>query len=78
MKMVGQIVELDPNKKYVMLIQRNVLSEDDMRVLALHLQKQEGALLSITLPNFDAIQFVENSDRIVDIQEAKPKEDGIS
>ena len=49
-----------------------------MRVLALHLQKQEGALLSITLPNFDAIQFVENSDRIVDIQEAKPKEDGIS
>ena len=78
MKMVGQIVELDPNKKYVMLIQRNVLTPEDMQLLALHLQKQEGSMLAITLPNFDAIQFVENSDRVVDIQEAKPKEEGIS
>ena len=40
MKVVGQIVELDPNKKYMMLIERNVLSEEDMQLLALTLQKQ--------------------------------------
>ena len=71
MKVVGQIVELDPNKKYVMLIQRDVLSPEDMQLLALHMQKQEGSLLSITLPNFDAIKFVENSDRVVDVLEDK-------
>ena len=71
MKMVGQIVELDPNKKYVMLIQRNVLTPEDMQLLALHMQKQEGSLMAITLPNFDAIRFVENSDRVVDVLEDK-------
>ena len=30
MKVVGQIVELDPNKKYVMLIQRDVLSPETL------------------------------------------------
>lgn len=67
-KIVGQIVQLDPEKKYIMLIDKNVLSADDMQLLSLHLQKQEGSFLSITLPNFDAIRFVENSDRIVDVQ----------
>lgn len=71
MKVVGQIVELDPNKKYVMLIERNILTPEDMQVLALHMQKQEGSLLTITLPHFDAIKFVENSDRVVDVLEAK-------
>jgi hypothetical protein len=74
MKVVGQLVELDPNKKYVMLIERNILTPDDMQLLALHMQKQEGSLLSITLPHFDCIRFVENSDRIVDVQEAKPQD----
>lgn len=72
-KVVGQLIELDPNKKYVMLIERDILSEEDMRVLALHMQKQEGAMLAITLPHFDAIKFVENSDRVVDIT-AEPLE----
>lgn len=71
MKVVGQIIELDPNKKYVMLVERNILTEEDMRVLALHMQKQEGSLLSITLPNFECIKFVENSDRIIDVLENK-------
>lgn len=74
MKVVGQIVELDPNKKYVMLVERNILTPEDMQLLALHMQKQEGSLMTITLPHFDAIRFVENSDRIVDVQEAKPEE----
>jgi len=78
MKVVGQIVELDPNKKYVMLIERNILSAEDMQVLALHMQKQEGSLMTIVLPHFDCIKFVENSDRVIEVQEAKPKEDGIS
>ncbi len=73
MKKVGQLIELDPEKKYVMLIEKNILTEEDMQLLGLHLQKQEGSLLTITLPNFDCIQFVENSDKIVDIQLA-PKE----
>lgn len=77
MKMVGQIVELDPNKKYVMLIKRNVLTPEDMQLLALHMQKQEGSMLAITLPDFEAIQFVENSDRIVDIQEAKSQDEKV-
>ena len=71
MKVVGQIVELDPNKKYMMLIERNVLSEEDMQLLALTLQKQEGTLMAITLPKFDCIRFVENSDRIVEVLEDK-------
>lgn len=74
MKVVGQIVELDPNKKYVMLIERNVLTDEDMQLLALTMQKQEGSLLTITLPHFDCIKFVENSERIVDVVEAKPEE----
>lgn len=74
MKIVGQIVELDPNKKYVMLVDRDVLSGEDMQVLALHMQKQEGSFMTITLPSFDAVTFVENSDRIVDVLEAKPEE----
>ncbi len=74
-KKVGQLIELDPEKKYVMLIERNVLSEEDMKVLALHLQKQEGSLLAITLPNFEQIQFVENSDKIIDVQLAPKKEE---
>lgn len=71
MKVVGQIVELDPNKKYVMLIERDILSAEDIQLLALHMQKQEGSLMSITLPNFDCIKFVENSDRVVDVLENK-------
>jgi hypothetical protein len=74
MKVVGQIVELDPNKKYVMLIERNVLTPEDMQLLALHMQKQEGSLLAITLPSFDKIKFVENSDRVVEVQEANPED----
>lgn len=74
MRVVGQIVELDPNKKYVMLVERNVLTPEDMQLLALHMQKQEGSLLAITLPNFDAIKFVENSDRVVEVREAKAEE----
>lgn len=74
MNKVGQLIELDPNKKYVMLVERNILSEQDLQMLALHMQKQEGSLMAITLPNFDCIQFVENSERIVDIVETK--EDG--
>lgn len=74
MKVVGQIVELDPNKKYVMLIERNVLTAEDMQLLALHMQKQEGSLLTITLPSFDKIKFVENSDRVVEVQEAKSED----
>lgn len=74
MKVVGQIVELDPNKKYVMLIERNVLTPEDMQLLALHMQKQEGSLLAITLPHFDAIKFVENSDKVVEVREAKPED----
>lgn len=73
MKVVGQLVELDPNKKYIILIERNILSDEDMRVLALHMQKQEGSLMAITLPHFDCIKFVENADRVIDIQEAKPE-----
>lgn len=68
-KKVGQLIELDPDKKYIMLIERDILTAEDMQVLALHMQKQEGSLMAITLPNFDAIQFVENSDKVVDIQE---------
>ncbi len=71
MKIIGQIVELDPDKKYVMLVERNVLSQEDMQMLALHMQKQEGSFMTITLPHFDAIRFVENSDRVVDVQETK-------
>lgn len=74
MKVVGQIVELDPNKKYVMLVERNVLTPEDMQLLALHMQKQEGSLIAITLPNFDSIKFVENTDRVVDVQAADTKE----
>lgn len=73
MKVVGQIVELDPDKKYVMLIERNVLTPEDMQLLALHMQKQEGSLMAITLPHFDAVRFVENSDRVVDVQLAEPE-----
>lgn len=73
MKVVGQIVELDPNKKYVMLIERNILSAEDMQVLALHMQKQEGSLMTITLPHFDCIEFVENSDRVVEVREKLPE-----
>lgn len=71
MKVVGQLVELDPTKKYIMLVERNVLTPEDMQLLALTLQKQEGTLMAITLPHFDAIKFVENSDRVVDVLENK-------
>lgn len=64
-------MELDPNKKYVMLIEKDILTPEDMQLLALHMQKQEGSLMAITLPNFDAIKFVENSDRIVEVLENK-------
>ena len=74
MKVVGQIVELDPMKKYVMLIERDVLTPEDMQLLALHMQKQEGGLMTITLPTFDCIKFVENSDRIVEVLEDKGEE----
>lgn len=75
MKVVGQIVELDPNKKYIMLIKRDVLSAEDMQLLALNMQKQEGSFMTITLPEFDAVQFVENSDRIVDVAEKKEEKE---
>ncbi len=71
MRQVGQVIELDPEKKYVMLIEKNILTDEDMKVLALHMQKQEGSLLAITLPHFDAIKFVENSDRVIDVIENK-------
>jgi hypothetical protein len=69
MKKVGQLIELDPNKKYIMLIEKDILTSEDMQTLALHMQKQEGSLMAITLPHFDCIEFVENSDRVMDVQE---------
>ncbi len=71
MKVVGQIVELDPNKKYVMLVKKDIFTPEDMQLLALHMQKQEGSLMTITLPEFDSIRFVENSERVVDVLEDK-------
>ena len=67
-KVVGQIVELDPNKKYVMLVDSDAMSENDIKLLTDALTAQQHALLTISLPSgFESVTFVENSDRIIDV-----------
>lgn len=68
MKVIGQIVELDPEKKYVMLVDADQMSPDDIKYLADLLTAQKDNMVAIALPNgFQTIKFVENSDRIVDV-----------
>ena len=68
MRMVGQILELDPEKKYVMLINADSISENDIKLITDMLTAQKDSLITIALPNgFESIKFVENSDRIVDV-----------
>lgn len=68
MKIVGQIVELDPEKKYVMLVDADQMSADDVKYLGDLLTAQKDNMVTIALPNgFQTIKFVENSDRIVDV-----------
>lgn len=67
-KKVGQIIELDASKKYVMLVNANHMSANDIKLLTDALAAQKDGLISIALPNgFETIRFVENSDRIVDV-----------
>lgn len=68
MQIVGQILELDPEKKYVMLIDADQMSVDDVKYLGDLLTTQKDSMVTIALPNgFQTIKFVENSDRIVDV-----------
>lgn len=68
MRIVGQILELDPEKKYVMLVEAGQMSENDIKLLTDALVAQKDSMFTIALPNgFETIRFVENSDRIVDV-----------
>lgn len=66
-KKVGQVIELDANKKYVMLIKADAMSENDVKLITDALTAQQNNLLTICLPELESIEFVENSDRIIDV-----------
>lgn len=65
-KKQGQILELDPKKQYVMVIRRSSsLAEKILRVKKVP-QVTRGEVVFVD--DFDDFEFIENSDRIVDIQ----------
>ncbi len=61
MKVVGQILELDPKKTYIVLIKQG----SPLAKSSSHLTMKNGA---IWFPeDFDDVRFVENSNRITNI-----------
>ncbi len=67
MKVVGQILELDPKKTYIALIKPGSLLAENLSCLTM----KNGAVW-IT-EDFDDVRFVENSDLITDIVVAQAK-----
>jgi len=65
-KKLGTIVELDPNKKYIMLLDASVLTEEQVEQLAD--SKIRDGLIIYGYKIQEGVTFIENSDRIVEIR----------
>ena len=67
MKISGQVIELDPTKKYIMLVRRgSVLAK------TIHVTGGQGLLKNgriLFTDTFEEFKLIENSDRIVNIME---------
>ena len=61
MKVIGQILELDPKKTYIALIKQGSPLAKSIR----HLKMKNGAIWFTEA--FDDVRFVENSNRITNI-----------
>ena len=65
MKKIGNIIELDPNKKYIMILDSKEIPIDAARKI-INTKLENGTIILIPNPE-RAITFVENSDRIINI-----------
>lgn len=62
-KNAGTLIELDPNKKYIMLIDAEAMSEEHVAAI-----KLENGSIIFGPDILSHIVFIENSDKIVDIK----------
>lgn len=66
MKLTGHVIELDPTKQYLILVDQREWSKEETARLASKMKEGLSGLI-LHLPTLDSIRFVENSDRIIDI-----------
>ena len=66
-KKEGQIIELDPSKYYTMIIKEGSILADEVRKG--HIEMAHGRIFFVG--NLKEFRFVENSDRIVNVEVRK-------
>jgi len=71
MKLVGQIIELDPAKKWIAIFDENYFSRESASVALSAMQKGGHGIITQSL---ESIKFVENSDKIIDMVTENPNE----
>lgn len=59
-KKIGHIIPLDPAKKYLMVVDRTEVRQDDAKRIFKHLKElQPGDITAVALMDMEAIKFVE-------------------
>ena len=67
MKLSGQIIELDPSKKYIMMVKRGTVLAKMLHSIGHRQLLRNGSILFTD--TFKEFKLIENSDRIIDIRE---------
>jgi hypothetical protein len=67
MKLVGQIIELDPEKKWIAIFDQNYFTRETANQALNAMKKGEGGILIPAGNLKEAITFVENTDKVIDM-----------
>lgn len=68
MKTIGQIIELDPEKYYVMLLEQHDVSAENAQKIFREVISSGHKISAICVPNLGSVQFVENANKIIDVK----------
>lgn len=72
MKIVGNLIQLDPTKKYILLLEDKVFTPEQVQFILGNIQKGEaGQIVGIMLPNLQSVKFVEESESVVEITKSE-------
>ena len=67
MKLVGQIIELDPTKKWIAIFDQNYFTRESANQALNAMKRGESGILIPPNRLKEAITFVENTDKVVDM-----------
>lgn len=68
MKTIGQIIELDPEKHYIMLLDQMEVSGENASEIFKEVISSGNRISAIYVPKIGTVRFIENSNKIIDVK----------